>query len=199
MVAARPHRSAARSETGRNAVHAGASVAAAALVLILPHGTARLVFALTMVLALAIDLARLRSAAVRHAFMHAFSAMLRDDELDRLTGASMLSIGFAFTVIVLPPHFAAAGLLIAGLADPAAAFVGRRIGRTRLPGGKSLEGACSFFLIAFAVGLATPSVGTAGAAVAAAITAALEAVSPRIDDNLYLPAAAGTLLWILAQ
>lgn len=198
LAADRPRRSAARSEAGRKAVHVAVSVVAACLVLLLSQGAARLLFALTTAVALVIDLARLRSAAFRRPFLRAFSAMLRDEELDRLTGATMLSVGFTLAVCLLPSDYAAAGLFTAGLADPAAAFVGRGYGRVRLPGGKSLEGAAAFLLVAFVVGVSTTSVGLAGAAIAAAITAMLEAISPRFDDNLYLPIMAGTLLWILA-
>jgi dolichol kinase len=92
-----------------------------------------------------------------------------------------------------------AGVLILGLADPAAAWFGKKYGKTKLYRQKSVVGTLAFFAVAFAaasayfVGLhAELSLGRclAGAALAGAAGAVAELFSERIDDNFTVPIAA---------
>ena len=174
-----------RGAIARNAVHAGLAAVAAMVVAALPKEPAAVVLAGATFVALAVELARRLSAAVAAAFAR-LAPMLKDGEGRRLTGATTLAIGFTAAAVAVPGTAALAGILFAGVADPMAAVVGRRWGRLRYPGGKSVIGSAAFLAAALAAGL---GVGLApGAALVAALAlTAVEAVSLPIDDNLYLP------------
>ncbi len=101
-------------------------------------------------------------------------------------------------------------ILVLGFADAAAALVGRRYGvARRMPGGasKSVAGSAAFFAVALAVafaglhGAAALGVGQALAAAAllAAVTTVLEALSGRGLDNLFVPLGALGSLQAFAQ
>lgn len=100
-------------------------------------------------------------------------------------------------------------ILVLGLADTAAALVGRRYGvPRRMPGGasKSLAGSAAFFAVALAVAFAglqgtfAPGIGEALAAAAllAVVTTVLEALSDRGLDNLLIPLGALASLQVTA-
>ncbi len=99
-------------------------------------------------------------------------------------------------------------VLVLALADPAAAFAGRAIGRTRyraLHTTRSLEGSLAFLVVAFLVtapllatlGLAFGVVALRAITVAMA-TAIVEALSPGGLDNLTVPVAAVLALGLFA-
>lgn len=183
-----------RAEIGRKLIHTGLGVAAAALVLVLTPTLARFLFAAIALLAVAVDFAR-RRKPLAAPFRRLFGRWLRPPELFRLTGATTLALGFAAGVLLFPPSAAAVGILFAGIADTAAALVGRVTGRRRLPGGKSLEGSLAFFVTALLIAWSSPVVGAAAAFVAAIAVTLVEAVPKPVDDNLVLPPLGAALIW----
>jgi dolichol kinase len=88
-------------------------------------------------------------------------------------------------------------VLVLGLADPVAGYVGRRLGRRPFLGG-TLEGSLAFVLVAAVILIARHP------ALVALPAAALSALAERrcwpLDDNLAVPLACGValsaLLWI---
>lgn len=172
-------------DPARKALHAALSLAAAGVVSVLAPMPAAIVLAAASLVALSVELARRVSAGAARAFDR-LSGMLKEGERGRLTGATLLSLGFTTAAVLLPGRPALAGILFAGLGDPAAALAGRRWGRLRYPGGKSVAGSGTFLLVVFATGLALglpPRVVlTAGL-----LLTAVEAFSLPIDDNVYLP------------
>lgn len=100
-------------------------------------------------------------------------------------------------------------ILVLGLADTAAALVGRRYGRPRrMPGGalKSAAGSAAFFAVALAVAFAglrgaaglPAGEALAAAALLAAVTTVAEALSGRGLDNLVVPLGALASLQVFA-
>ena len=96
-------------------------------------------------------------------------------------------------------------LVVLGLADPAAAWAGRRWGRVRLLWGRTLEGSLTFFVVgsaaAFAALLLWHPLETPGATLLVALSGAglgclAELFSRRIDDNLSVPLAAAGGAWL---
>lgn len=98
-----------------------------------------------------------------------------------------LITGIAWPVFIAGGSVACsrAGLICLGLGDTLASQIGKRYGRLRLFGHKSLEGTIGFFLAALA-GLKISQVPTQSAILVAFSTALLEATSI-INDNLVLP------------
>ena len=117
-------------------------------------------------------------------------------------GAVLFPIGLLVAAVVLWPHpeaFSYAALMLAG-PDAAAGIVGTRFASAtwRVAGGeKSVLGSLTFFVVAFALGLAfalaTGSDAIAGAAAVAVALTAVEGVLGYGLDNLCIPAVAGLL------
>lgn len=186
-----------RGEAARKSIHVLLSLGVAALVWWLPATTAAVILAAATALALVIEAARRASGRFDRAFHARFGTMLRPAESRRLTGATTLALGYTLTVVLLPGLPALAGILFAGVADAVAAVVGRRWGRHRYAGGKSVEGSLAFLAVAAAIaaGLGAGLVAAVGVAVVVTI---IEALTLRIDDNLYLPLAGAVVFSILA-
>ena len=118
-------------------------------------------------------------------------------------GDVCLPLGEALAAALFLPHSIVAfqfGVLVMGLADPAAGIVGERFGRVSLPVpwvSKTLEGSCMFFLVACCIAAVfAPSLGVALFALSAVLTL-IEGVLGYGLDNLVLPAVGGLLLLAL--
>jgi dolichol kinase len=94
---------------------------------------------------------------------------------------------------------ASLGVIILALGDPAAAFIGRAFGRTRLVGSRTLEGSLAFLAAGFVasftvIGLFHPEVALMRAAAIAIIATAAGALAElgarSLDDNFLVPVAA---------
>jgi dolichol kinase len=157
------------------------------------------------VLVVANDLARLYLPPVGRFYEQIFSSILRSHERNdhgrRLTGASYVLISAALCVWLFPKVIFLTAFAILIVSDSAAALVGRRMGRRPFLA-KSLEGTTAFFVSALiVVGLApklvySPAEYAIGAA-AALLGAIVEAAPQAVDDNLAIPLAIGTALWLL--
>lgn len=151
------------------------------------------------------DLARLYVRPVGRFYERVFGAILRSHERNdrgrRLTGASYVLISAALCVWLFPKVIFLTAFAILIVSDSAAALVGRRFGRRPFLA-KSLEGTTAFFVSALiVVGLApkviySPTEYFIGA-LAALLGAVVEAAPQAVDDNLAIPLAIGTFLWLL--
>lgn len=176
-----------RGVLARKLVHGVLSLAAAALVWRLPYPAGAAALAGATTLALAVELARRAHPGFARRFLALVGVMLREREASRLTGATTLAMSYTVTAALFPSWPAVAGILIAGLADPAAALVGRPAGRHRYPGGKSVEGSLAFLAVAVALLLVVPPLGVVGALAVGLALTVVEALTLPVDDNLYLP------------
>ena len=151
------------------------------------------------------DLARLYVKPFGRFYERLFGSILRSHERNdrgrRLTGASYVLISAALCVWLFPKVIFLTAFAILIVSDSAAALVGRRLGRRPFLA-KSLEGTTAFFVSALIVvglapkvtyGLAEYLIG----AVAALLGAVVEAAPQAVDDNLAIPLAIGTFLWLL--
>jgi dolichol kinase len=145
---------------------------------------------------LAVDVLRMKNSLVRRWFLHIFGVLLREKESKRhLTGATMLFLGMLLTVFLFDEKQAVPALLFVGLADPAAAIVGRLWGKNRFLE-KSLEGSAAFYLTASFVILAFTHYSWGGLVVALIVTV-VELIPLGIDDNLLIPVLTGYLLSVV--
>lgn len=174
-----------RGDAARKGIHVFLSLVAGAVVYSLEPTAAAVVLAGASFVALAVELARRVSAGAARAFAR-LAPMLKAPEQRRLTGATLLSVGFTVTAVLFPGGPALAGILFAGLGDPAAALVGRRWGRLRYPGGKSPAGSTAFLVVVLLLSLAL-GVPFGAALATAALLTVVEALTLGVDDNLYLP------------
>ena len=133
-----------------------------------------------------------------------WKAFIHPDEHWRINSATWLVSALLFLALSFDPLVCTIAVAVLGFADPAAALIGRRFGRTRLHGNRTLEGSTAFVVVGTAAGLAViaafaPELALwRGACVAlcAALPAAIaELYSTRLDDNLTVPVCAGIGAW----
>ncbi len=185
-------------EIARKLIHLTTAIVAAMLAWALPARERRGLFVAVAAFALALDLARLTLPPLRRHFERALGPMLRGAERWRLSGATMLAIGFTAAVVLFPRTPAVAGLLYAGCGDAAGALVGRALGRHRYPWGKSLEGSLAVLAVTFALAWLVPGLAPLAALGVAVGVSLLEAAPLPFDDNLILPAAGAALTFFVA-
>jgi dolichol kinase len=144
---------------------------------------------------LAADLARLRVPALNRLFFRAFTSLASPREARQIASSTWFALGGLITYLLFPYAVATAALVVLALADPAASVVGRTWGRRRLGKG-SLEGAGTFFVVAFVA--LSPLVGAGPALAAALVSAAVEVLPIPLDDNLTIPLTCGAAVaWLL--
>ena len=171
-----------------------------------------LVQSLALVAALIIvaaEAARRLSPRMNRLFVGAFGRMMRPaEEQGRITGATYLVCASLAALLLYPPSVAALALLFHAWGDPAAAMVGSRFGRLRLPAlgerlqqSKSLEGSLAFLAVALVVSAvlwATGAFDVFWLAVLGALAAAVvELLRLPVDDNLTVPLVSGGLMAVL--
>jgi dolichol kinase len=119
---------------------------------------------------------------------------LRPAENSAVTGATLLALGYAATWLIAPPAIAAPALVVAAVADPAAALVGR----WAVPAGgrKTAAGSAGAFAAAATV-LAALGVGWRGTLAAAATATLAERLNGRGVDNVAIPLATAAALWVV--
>ncbi len=151
------------------------------------------------------------SPGLNRLLMRAFGPMAHPHEWHRVNSATWYATALLILALTMTPLACSVAVIVLGIADPMAALIGRRWGRIRLAGGKSVEGALAFAgsgtLAAWGalavyhpeISWPTALVVAAGAAIPAALA---EVRSTRLDDNFTIPLAAGggaTLsVWLLS-
>jgi len=162
------------------------------------------VYRLTLgVLALAIliaEVARKRSAAFDRGFRRFFAGVSKKEEAENVSGTAWYLWGAAIAS-PFPGAIGPASVVMMTLGDAWAVMAGRRWGRYRLLGGKSLLGTFACFASAFSAGFAFAMMNSqvsvpvmiyvAGAAVAAVS----ELVTPGRWDNLTVAPATAFAVW----
>jgi dolichol kinase len=134
---------------------------------------------------------------IKEKVMRFFSAIAHPHEYDKINSATWY--GAALLILsLMPVPLGIIAVAVLGFADPAAALVGRRFGRIRLPGNRTLEGSLTFFAIgtiasAVALTLMHPLANLGAtllvSAVASASGALGELAGSYPDDNLTIPVA----------
>jgi dolichol kinase len=161
-----------------------------------------------MVAGWTLEIARKQSASVNAACMRLFGRTAHPHEAHRINSATWYATALVVLALSGFVPACAVGLLSLGLGDPAAAIVGRKIGRIKLMHGRTLEGTLAFVLVGGLASFAYLAVMHAGyglalnaaAAFVGALGGALaELASRRVDDNLTIPLAAfGTAAGVFA-
>ncbi len=180
----------------RRVFHAasGVLVALALVILDLPRVTALGIIGAVVVALLLLDVARLTHGRLNAIFFSIFRHVASPREARGPASSTWYALGILITVAAFPLPAAVSGILVLGLADPVAGYVGRRWGRRPFLGA-TLEGTAVFAAVTFCV-LAVrhgPTVGTLGAIVLALV----ERVSWPLDDNLTVPVAGAAVVTAL--
>jgi len=162
---------------------------------------------LTLSTFLSLDLLRRLVPRLSEAWVKgAFGKISRPGEAHRIPAATWFLGALLLGVIVLPQHAIELGAVILAVGDPAASLVGKRWGKLKLVGEKSVVGTVAFALTAAAASLVflllvRPSMGLAEmtqVAILAALAGAIAEVScERFDDNATVPLLAGGVAALL--
>lgn len=138
--------------------------------------------------------------------MKLYGPVAHPHEYHRINSATWYATALVALAMTQSTLLCAIAVAVLGVADPAAALIGRRWGRTKLINGRSLEGSLAFVFAG--VALAAPLVVgfhglswthalllATGGAFAGALA---ELVSKRVDDNLTIPLATAAGAWLTA-
>ncbi|MBX3469654.1 MAG: hypothetical protein KF878_22510 [Planctomycetes bacterium] len=149
-----------------------------------------------------LDLLRFYVPSLNKKVREDFGPFMRDYELNSLSGSTWFFFSGLLAIALFPKVAVSLGVLALALGDPLASWVGLRWGKTRLPGGKSLEGSITFFVVSAVAGSAllafTPglTLGAGAIVLLAAVTGLVAAFAEwlpikGVDDNFVVPLAAG--------
>ena len=191
----------------RNVFHIASGVALLLLLELVLTPTSMIVVAASFaVLFWGLELGRRFVPRLNDLLMGVATSISHPHERHRVNSGTWYSTAMVGLALLFSPVECAIAVIVLGVADPAAAIVGRRYGTTPLVNGRSLQGSVAFLLVGTAVAFTSLAVFHAAiawpAALAVAASAALagtvaELFSRRIDDNLSIPLAAASGAWIV--
>ena len=160
--------------------------------------------------AIMIDIVRLRKLPLHGFLNRLLGSVLRDHEEEDFAGASYILSASFLSILLFQKSLAIAAISFIILGDIAAALIGRRFGKTKIPWSptkvnpfgndrKSLEGSLSCLLMCLVVAMVIPQlplwIGIIGA-----VTATLaEGISLPINDNFSVPLLSGLCMQLLLQ
>jgi len=184
------------SNIARSAFHVGAAIVSLLLIRYLPSRGWLVATAGSFALwAWSMEIGRRFSPALNAKLVRFFSPIAHAHERHQTNSSTWYVTALTLLAAFAPMTAAELGVLVLGLADPAAGEIGRRWGRTRIRSGRSLEGTLGFVFVGVVAAfvwllLAGKNPGPAlwVAAIAGVSGALAELASTRrFDDNFAIP------------
>ncbi|MCE2400967.1 hypothetical protein J4G08_08795 [Candidatus Poribacteria bacterium] len=166
--------------------------------IVLEKSTMLLIVGCLAGIAVVVEFLKWVSERFRDFFFRVFKSILRTHEQKgAITGATYYIVSILLCIFFFEKSIAIACIFFIILGDTAAALVGKRWGRTKLIGNKSLEGSAACFIVCAAISLfwLNPLVGLIGAFVATLV----ELLPLRINDNLTMPLISGTVMHLMVN
>lgn len=187
------------AEVQRKAIHFSFSLVPLAL-FVLSREVGEGIAAAALILAISIDVVRLRVPGVQRFFHKTFGMAMRPHEASELTGSTYLCLAALVCIVLFVVPIAVAALLFLTVGDTAAALIGQRWGRHPLRPGKTVEGSMACLVSSSLVAILVPGLplvaGLAGAVVATVVELYGTAA---IDDNFGIPVLSALAMWIVAS
>jgi dolichol kinase len=147
------------------------------------------------------EIARRRSPAVNERLMAVFAPVAHPHERHGINSSTWYVTALLLLGLFAPLRATEIGVVVLGIADPAAGLIGRRFGKTRLRANRSLEGTLGFVVVGAVAAAAWLHLGAAApgplalpalvtlAVVGGVVGALTELMSTRLDDNFTIPVA----------
>ncbi|AUX23796.1 hypothetical protein SOCEGT47_043260 [Sorangium cellulosum] len=185
----------------RSLWHVGSGLAVLGLAQLLPErGWLAALSGAFAAAAWSLEIARRVSERVNERLMRLFRLVAHPHERYRVNSSTWYMTALFLLALFGTRLSQSIAIVVLAVADPAAAYIGRRFGRTRLLENRSLEGTLAFFVVGGlgalavlgALGPASLSSRLFLAAVAGLAGAATELFSSRLDDNFTIPVAVAT-------
>ena len=180
---------------------ASAAVALTAVALLPSRGWLIAIPGTFAVYAWSMELGRRLFPQLNDRLMSFYGAIAHPHERYRVNSATWYGTALVLLALFATVPAMLAAIMVLGVADPVAAFVGRRWGKHALRAGRSLEGTLAFLVsgtLAAAVVLAIAHVGSPLAIAVLAVLSGLagavaELYATRLDDNFTIPLAVGAI------
>lgn len=190
----------------RSLFHFGAALLALIFVIILPSRAWMLGFCgAFFIYAWTMELARYLSPKFNERIMRFYNRIAHTHEHKEINSATWYVTALMLLALFASKPAMASAVMVLGVADPAAGFIGRRYGKRKLFAGRSLEGSMAFVLVGFGISLPfllafgswtlTATLGIA--ALCGLVGAITELFSRRLDDNLTIPAVIGGMVTVV--
>lgn len=168
--------------------------------LVLPRPWAIAVMIAANLLIISFEVVRLRRCRIWNLLAPVFGPMVRPKEKrGNFTGALYILLSALFCIIFFNKYIAATAITFIIVGDVGSAMVGRRWGKHKLLGSKTLEGSLAFLVIALLVTTAIPYVPWSVGVIGAVVATVAEALSIHRDDNLTVPLTAGLTMHLLVR
>jgi dolichol kinase len=194
------------TNVARTTLHMAAGAVCLALIRLLPgRGWLFAAAAAFAVAAWSMELGRRHSPVVNARLMRFFGPVAHAHERHHTNSSTWYVTALALLAAFAPLRAAELGVLVLGIADPAAGVVGRRFGRVRIGAGRTLEGTLAFVTVGGVFALAwlvltgvAPTPALWLALIAAGTGAVAEvASSRRFDDNFAIPVSVAAVVGVV--
>lgn len=189
----------------RSLVHMFAGLCVVAFVELVPQKVILWTASCALVTAIFLETSRRLSPRANELMMKVLGPIAHPYERYRINSASNYIAALFVLAWMQRPALGAVGVAVLALADPAASFIGRRWGKTKLIHGRTLQGSMMFVAVGVLAAFAAlvlfhlDELGWATAAwmaVAAGVAGALaELGSGSLDDNLSVPVISAAAAW----
>ncbi len=147
-----------------------------------------------------VEMARRRWQWVNRLLWRLLPSTFRSDEGQKVFGSTWFAVGALATLVLFGRDIGSTAVLMLTWGDPAAELIGRKLGR---PGRrKTLAGSIGCLLaclLAAWVGMSLGGLSPLVAVTGAVVATLAERWSPPPDDNVWLPLAAGLVMWGMQQ
>ena len=154
-----------------------------------------------------LDLLKAYTFTFENLYIKVFGRILRDDEKDfkknLFTGGTYYALGIFLALLLFPKEVAILSILIMIWCDTMAALIGKKFGKRKIIGDKSIEGSLAFvitgILLVFILQMFFTEYNLYKAGfITVFLAAVFEQISfIRINDNLSLPVFSGIVFLIL--
>lgn len=169
-----------------------------AIYIVFPQNVAVAIMAAAFVSIAIFEFSRFRNLLLWRVLRPVVGPMIRPKEQNgNFTGAFYILLSGLVAIICFPRYVAATAITFEILGDVASALIGRRYGRRKIRGYKTVEGTAGFLVVAILIIIVVPEIPYSVGIIGAITASIVEAISIHRDDNLTVPLSSGLVMYLL--